>query len=93
MKTPEELEKERYTEKGIMILIERIKSLIRIFNDKKFNSATRIIGFPNLVIMSREELIGRIRELADITFSKVTLKITKDKIGNKEEVREEFIYG
>ena len=51
----------------IETLREKLKSLIKLYNNGKYPIKVRILGFGNLKIDSREELLGRIRELAELT--------------------------
>ena len=53
----------------IEMLKKRLKNLIKLYNNGKYPVKVMILGFGNLKIDSREELLGRIRELAELTLT------------------------
>jgi hypothetical protein len=76
-----------YTEKGSLDLKNRLKTLIRLFNENKdWNKELIMLGFGKLVIEDREECFGRIKELSDILMIQIKLIKTANESGEDYQV-------
>lgn len=73
----------RFTEEGLKDLKNRLKNWVEILNKKEIPIKAHSLGFGKFTIENQEELIGRIKELAEITNIKITIKTTIDKLKNQ----------
>lgn len=63
--------KQKFTEKGAKDLLTKLKTTIRFYNEdseweKLKNNKPKMLGFPDWNVEIREELYGRIKELAQL---------------------------
>lgn len=84
--------KERLTEKGLIVYTERLKTLIKFFNACEFPKSVRVLGFPNLNIKSKYECLIRIQELSEIIGIQWNLKTEILKQGKIEIKKETIIW-
>ena len=78
---------ELYTEKGSLDLTNRLKTLVRLFNENKdWNKELIMLGFSKLLIEDREECFGRIKELSDILMIQIKLIKTANESGEDYQV-------
>ena len=74
-------------------LEKRFKSLVKLFNKDKFPIKVMILGFGSITILSKQECLGRIKELSELVrigfIIETDKTIYEDTIGNqKEEIKE-----
>ncbi len=86
-----EQERNFYTEKGVETLTRRLERLIRFFNQGKFQFRVYMLGFGILEIESKEQLLGRIKELSEIIGFKWDMEYRTIKEGDQEEIMERII--
>lgn len=56
-----------YTQEGIKTLKERLKTLAKLLiQEIKYPHSTQILGFPTLIITSKEKHLGMLAELGQI---------------------------
>lgn len=72
-----------YTEKGIEALKNRLKNWIRVLNCREFPLSEQSLGFGKFEIKTEEELIGRIKELAELTGTSIEIMTEETKAENK----------
>lgn len=80
----EDILKNRFTEKGLKDLKAKLNTSIKFFNSEEtvYPISEILLGFGKWNIEDRNELLGRIIELAEITFTPI--KINKIKHDNGE---------
>jgi len=68
MATKKEMNDKFYTTEGMNALNNRIKTLLKFFNNKnqQYPLSINLLGFGLLEVNGEKELYGRIRELSDI---------------------------
>lgn len=59
--------KDRFTEKGLKDIKNRMNSFIDLFNNHKFPFQAQMLGFGKFRIESKEECLIRIKELSHLT--------------------------
>lgn len=73
MKKIEERNERFYTEKGLAALQRRLENFAELFNKNKFPFETRMFGFGSFFIFDQDECLSRMKELSELTGSKITL--------------------
>lgn len=64
--------KKYYTKEGFDALINRLKTLKALYDkQEQYPVMFRMVGFTNLVLYSKQDLLGRIHELEEILVAKV----------------------
>ena len=82
-----------YTGEGIRALRNRLKNLIKLFNEDKFPMKNPILGFAFATIQTKEHCKIRIEELSEIVGYPLKIEVISDKIGGREIIiKEEIIY-
>ena len=77
----EKLLTDRFSEKGLKDIQNRLKTLVNLFNSNdKWKQDLIILGFGTLNIDDREECFGRIKELSELTGTQIKL----NKIENQD---------
>lgn len=82
----------QFTEKGLEDMRTRFKTLIRLFNEEKFNLNAYILGFGEINIESKEELLGRIKELSEILGENFKIEKTLIKLEDGTTKQKEVIW-
>ena len=93
MVSVQERNKRFYTDKGLASLLGRFKTWVDLFNQSKLPLGGEMYGFGKFQILSKDECLARIKELAEILGLIVKLqKETKVMTDGKEEVTEIIIF-
>lgn len=79
-----EILKQRFTEKGLIDLKVKLNTSINFFNNKEtiYPINEQILGFGKWIVDNELELLGRIIELAELTFTQIEIKKTEHDNGN-----------
>lgn len=79
-----EILKQRFTEKGLIDLKAKLNTSINFFNNKEtiYPINEQILGFGKWIVDNELELLGRIIELAELTFTQIEIKKTEHDNGN-----------
>lgn len=79
-----EILKQRFTEKGLTDLKAKLNTSINFFNNKEtiYPINEQILGFGKWIVDNELELLGRIIELAELTFTQIEIKKTEHDNGN-----------
>ncbi len=56
-----------FKEEKLESVKNKLRTMIRVYNNGKYPVSLMILGFGTLEVNSREELLGRIREIAELT--------------------------
>lgn len=59
------------TEKGSEAITQRLNSYIVLFNEHGFPFSAKMFGFPSINVESKEDCFSRIKELVELTGSKI----------------------
>ena len=83
MATIQDIIKNRFTEKGYTDLVTKLRTSISFFNEGKtiYPINVQMLGFGKWIVEDENELMGRIIELAELTFTKI--KINKIELDGK----------
>lgn len=73
------------TGEGMIALRRRLLSYVDLFNDYEFPFHAKMLGFPEVHLDNKEECFSKIKELVEITASKIRVMNCTTKNGDGSE--------
>jgi len=87
-----ERNKKFYSLEGLEALKTRFKSLVEIHNKKEFPFKAHILGFQKTEIKNKKECQQKIIELSELIGMPLEMKVSTEKKGKEEIIKEEIMY-